>query len=710
MASTEDTQREFTLQGVRVSPARNELEAQGEILRLQPKVMAVLQYLALHSDRVISPDELIEQVWAGRVVTHSSVQKSINHLRKALAEVLGDQQVVTHFSKKGYQLQIAPVYLAQAEPSTTSAPAVKTANPTSVRRKGWRYKRLSGALMLPLLALLVYLVVPTELEPLPKNHAQAFTTTRAYTEDAGHESEPAPHPDNDHLAYVARSTAEAATQPHHSRLIVRSGSGAEWEVAAVPGVLEMLTWSPDGSSIVAVERSDGDGSPSLHRQGGQLYNVHMFAVDIQLQRVLKTHRLNQWQGRINSISWWGNDEVELVARQGVAGIYQRYRYSLPSQRLHTLPSLSFATQPAASGIQNKMTALVSRHDNAYKVNFLDENQVLISSWPLRDGDVDISWIPDGSGILIQAQQQPGLQVLYLDGERVELTTPLASSEHIVRPRFSADGRRIYYSAQEDRLDLQLLPLKGAVSLLSSTVGLHHMPRFSPSGEHIVFASKKGAQTDISLLNDAGEHSVTTIAPDAALRHLLWTKSGNAILYHVGSEIKLLDIASGLKSTLLSRADDMVPLALTRSNHLIVLKPSSGEVNNLWRLDLQTQAEKQLTFGSIHSAAEFDDDIYFQYAQQDGLWVLAQESSTPTRLAAALPRDSRILYVNNSGVYYISGSICNESDILFYSFVDNRSHTYLPKEDRSTATASFHPKRGAAFSACALAEADIMVLQ
>src|SRR5690606_11897923 len=81
----------FTLGDVRVIPAHNELTAFGRSCRLQPRVMEVLCYLAEHHERVIANEELTEQVWRGRVVTHGSVQKSINLLRNAFAELIGEQ-------------------------------------------------------------------------------------------------------------------------------------------------------------------------------------------------------------------------------------------------------------------------------------------------------------------------------------------------------------------------------------------------------------------------------------------------------------------------------------------------------------------------------------------------------------------------------------------------------------------------------------------
>ncbi len=60
-------------------------------------MIPVLIYLAEQQSRVISNEELIEQLWQGRVVTHGSVQKSINSLRKHLAEFFPDEEVIANY-------------------------------------------------------------------------------------------------------------------------------------------------------------------------------------------------------------------------------------------------------------------------------------------------------------------------------------------------------------------------------------------------------------------------------------------------------------------------------------------------------------------------------------------------------------------------------------------------------------------------------------
>ena len=116
----------FALGDLQVSPSHNQLAAKGQTVKLQPKVMAVLHYLACHHERVISNEELIEQLWEGRVVTHGSVQKSINALRSAFSELIGEQELIAHYSKRGYQLTVTPEFIA-TPPFTAATPFLSNA-------------------------------------------------------------------------------------------------------------------------------------------------------------------------------------------------------------------------------------------------------------------------------------------------------------------------------------------------------------------------------------------------------------------------------------------------------------------------------------------------------------------------------------------------------------------------------------------------------
>lgn len=65
-------------------------------VELAPKEYAILQYLALHRNRVVSAEELMEHVWDSQVdVFTGAVKVHISTLRKKLKETLGYELVET---------------------------------------------------------------------------------------------------------------------------------------------------------------------------------------------------------------------------------------------------------------------------------------------------------------------------------------------------------------------------------------------------------------------------------------------------------------------------------------------------------------------------------------------------------------------------------------------------------------------------------------
>src|SRR5262245_36342809 len=77
-------------------------------LALQPKPLAVLQYLAQNAGRLITRAELLQQVWAGTHVTPGALAVCIHAVRV----ILGDTETIPQFietqGKQGYRF-IAPL-------------------------------------------------------------------------------------------------------------------------------------------------------------------------------------------------------------------------------------------------------------------------------------------------------------------------------------------------------------------------------------------------------------------------------------------------------------------------------------------------------------------------------------------------------------------------------------------------------------------------
>ena len=80
------------------------LYRQNETINLAPKVYDLLVFLCQNSHRVISKDELMEQVWSGTLVTENAISRTLVKVRKALADDPKNPQFIITVPRKGYRM------------------------------------------------------------------------------------------------------------------------------------------------------------------------------------------------------------------------------------------------------------------------------------------------------------------------------------------------------------------------------------------------------------------------------------------------------------------------------------------------------------------------------------------------------------------------------------------------------------------------------
>ena len=100
-----------------VEPSLDRLSQGGEERSLRPQVMELLVFLAERPGEVVSTEQLLEELWDGRIVTEGSVYNCVSELRGALTTDGDDAATVQTIPKKGYRL-VAPVS-TEIEPRVT---------------------------------------------------------------------------------------------------------------------------------------------------------------------------------------------------------------------------------------------------------------------------------------------------------------------------------------------------------------------------------------------------------------------------------------------------------------------------------------------------------------------------------------------------------------------------------------------------------------
>lgn len=137
-----------------VHPQANEIRQGPTMLKLEPKVMRVLCFLASRPGQAVTREELEAEAWPRMVVTYDALTNAIIKLRKALGDEARNPHYIETLSKSGYRL-IADVRPGKARPEDPSGEGL------APRRPG--YRLVLGVTLLVAAALAAWLaLIPDE--------------------------------------------------------------------------------------------------------------------------------------------------------------------------------------------------------------------------------------------------------------------------------------------------------------------------------------------------------------------------------------------------------------------------------------------------------------------------------------------------------------------------------------------------------------------
>ncbi len=107
--------------GFEVDTTTYELRNDGEPVGVEPQVFEVLAHLVRHRDRVVTKEELLDEVWGDRFVSESALTSRIKHVRRALGDDGQRQELVRTVHGRGYRF-VAEVTMLEDTDGASSGP------------------------------------------------------------------------------------------------------------------------------------------------------------------------------------------------------------------------------------------------------------------------------------------------------------------------------------------------------------------------------------------------------------------------------------------------------------------------------------------------------------------------------------------------------------------------------------------------------------
>jgi DNA-binding winged helix-turn-helix (wHTH) protein/tetratricopeptide (TPR) repeat protein len=107
-----------------LAPGVDLLYRGAEVIPLEPRAVRVLRYLVEHGDRVLSKEELLEEVWPDVFTTDGVLKKAVSQVRRVLGDDPEKPRFIATYHGRGYRF-IAPV---NAVPQATVQPSPSPAD------------------------------------------------------------------------------------------------------------------------------------------------------------------------------------------------------------------------------------------------------------------------------------------------------------------------------------------------------------------------------------------------------------------------------------------------------------------------------------------------------------------------------------------------------------------------------------------------------
>ena len=117
----------YTFNQCALDTERYQLSLLDKPVSIEPLVFDLLVYLVENRDRVVTREELLDNLWQGKVVTDSALGARLKDARKAVQDSGSKQEVIKTFHGRGYQ------FIAGTKETTANLSAAETKGSSKVK-------------------------------------------------------------------------------------------------------------------------------------------------------------------------------------------------------------------------------------------------------------------------------------------------------------------------------------------------------------------------------------------------------------------------------------------------------------------------------------------------------------------------------------------------------------------------------------------------
>lgn len=655
VSGTVSTVKPFFVGEYEVQPSLNRLTRNGEEIRVEPKVMQVLEALAETPGEVVTREQLVARVWPDVFVSDDVLHRAIRELRRAFGDETAKPEYVETIRKRGYRL-IAPVrQLQNAIPTTPLAATPVTAAPPR------RHTGVFAAAAIILAAALGAVVFALASRSTPVDPPASGLRFVALTSSPLNEVDPALSPDGKRVAFsMDPDPADAGA----ADLYMSDGAGhAPIRLTENPADDHYPAWSADGSRLAFI-RIDGRTCDIML----------MVLADRRERRLAPCGNVEEPR-----VSWSKNGDwlIESFAPgpDPIRG-WQIARVSTTTGARETLtlptPGTLGDYSPAVSpdGTRIAFVRGINGATSDIHIVSIDGGAPTRITWDNQDL-VGLDWSADGKSIVYATDRAGGYTIwsAALDGGEPRLV--VGGAAKLKHPSVSKSAGVLAYESWSyeinlweapitDRLDLEADLTRTLQPTVQTSDQWNHSPDLSPDERQLAFVSTRSGSAEVWIAdrNGSNPRQLSTFGR-ASMRVPRWSPDGKTILISAASngrpDLYAIDVASKVMTRLTDDADDEVAPAWSHDGRSVMFGARVGGTWQLMRMAIADRSRTQLTTDGGYAAQPSPDGktILFTRLEHQGVWQMSASGGAATLLVPGVRAAENVNWrVTAHGIYYL----------------------------------------------------------
>ena len=633
------------------------VDKKGKEIDIEQKVWLLLKLFCQHDQQVISRNQIIEQVYAGAVISDNAVNKLVAKARKLLADTPNAPTYIKTFSKQGYsliadveesndihfqaQISIAPSQKSNATKNISSLPISNRESNTA-------------KLITYFVALLLILVIGYM-------SYQGFGSSNGYyinqklsplTRSIGVEASPNLSHDGQFLIYRKNSPKNKL----FGWWIKDIGKEQIERNLPIKNLSSPITWSANKNEFLYVAQ---DNSCEIHR------------MSVSEQQISSTEVAQCGTNIVKQLVYSKEEDgVYLVMRPNMSAPWQIHYLNFTNNEM------TLINQPTPSGIGNyavdlspdkaKLLILSANSTQTTSLNVLNTETQEISLQGQRDWLLNrVIWHHD-SQRLIHTSQRYARELLISNFKGNEQSTLISTSKRILDNFMRhPNGVDYYFTSFQMNNDITQLTAEGDNSrALDNTDVYEKLPVYIGNGDQwffvsnrknisqiYLYSSKIGSSRQVSFFNE--EYQFTSL--DVSL-------DGRLLAFHEQNRLIIYTPDTKRIRTYLSPQGQIIASNWLSNDQLSISITNGGNIR-AYIFDLKTEKFEQVSQSwSVIFAGQTPSDLYAVNSTNQQVFIVDQNFKTIKELPLTVQdtvthsglqfkaTDNAIIHLKHDGAY------------------------------------------------------------